>query len=78
MRLWLYRDIASETFSFDSSKENSRRAYIQVVRGKLEIESSQTKPFIIKTSDGVMCCVESSFTLKGLDSSNEVLIFDLP
>lgn len=78
MRLWLYRDIASETFSFDSSKENSRRAYIQVVRGKLEIESSQTKPFIIETSDGVMCCVESSFTLKGLDSSNEVLIFDLP
>lgn len=78
MRLWLYRDIASETFSFDSSKENSRRAYIQVVRGKLEIESSQTKPFIIETSDGAMCCVESSFTLKGLDSSNEVLIFDLP
>ena len=74
MWLWLYRDIASETFSFDSS----RKAYIQVVRGKLEIESSQTKPFIIETSDGVMCCAESSFTLKGLDSSNEVLIFDLP
>ena len=78
MRLWLYRDIASETFSFESGKENSRRAYIQVVRGKLEIESSQTKPFTIETSDGVMCCAESSFTLKGLDSSNEVLIFDLP
>ena len=78
MRLWLYRDIVSETFSFESGKENSRRAYIQVVRGKLEIESSQTKPFVIETSDGVMCCAESSFTLKGLDSSNEVLIFDLP
>lgn len=78
MRLWLYRDIANETFSFDSGKGNSRRAYIQVVRGKLEIESSQTKPFIIETSDGVMCCSESSFILKGLDSNNEVLIFDLP
>ena len=74
MRLWLYRDIASETFSFDSG----RKAYIQVVRGKLEIESSQTKPFTIETSDGVMCCSESSFILKGLDSNNEVLIFDLP
>ena len=74
MRLWLYRDIASETFSFESG----RKAYIQVVRGKLEIESSQTKPFVIETSDGVMCCSESSFTLKGLDSNNEVLVFDLP
>ena len=74
MQLWLYRDIANETFSFESG----RKAYIQVVRGKLEIESSQTQPFIIETSDGVMCCSESSFNLKGLDSKNEVLIFDLP
>lgn len=42
MCLWLYRDSASETFSFKSGK----KAYIQVVRGKLEIESSQTKPFV--------------------------------
>ncbi len=74
MRLWLYRDIANETFKFESG----RKAYIQVVRGKLEISSQQTQPFYIEASDGVMCYHESSFELKSLDSKNEVLIFDLP
>ncbi len=74
MRLWLYRDIANETFTF----QNGRKAYIQVVHGQLEISSNQTQSFHIQTSDGVMCYGESCFTLKGLDSHNEVLIFDLP
>ena len=74
MQLWLYKNITNETFTLKSN----RKAYIQVVRGKLEIRSKQTQPSIIETSDGAMCYAEYSFNLKGLDVNNEVLIFDLP
>ncbi|TLD99904.1 pirin family protein [Helicobacter japonicus] len=74
MYLWRYQNITNEHFSI----KPKRRAYIQVVRGSLEIASAHTQAFCTQTSDGVMCCAEESFSLKGLDSENEVLIFDLP